>query len=276
MKNPCDICIEESCNGKYNCDCKNCKVAVECPKFLHATIRITNKCTQECSHCCFESSPSSKIMMSIEMARKISKFLSNNDIVSLNLMGGEFFCNPNWFEIFDSFLGVTKSVRIVSNGDWANSDNVKDKIRKLHEIRGDKFRIHISKDKWHTNINVDKAIEFLNDVGINSKITSPNESTDNSIVPIGRSEYLYNFYSSLGCYCHNPLHKYSFLIDEEGKIYKCSFGVWNYANISDYLDGGFRSKFKEFNKKFHEIFIPSCKSCIRSSDIYEGNNVKRE
>ena len=276
MKSPCDICIEETCKGEYNCNCLKCKVRSECPKFLHATIRITNKCTQMCSHCCFESSPNSKIMMSVEMATDITIFLVSNNIMSLNLMGGEFYCNPNWFEIFDIFIGSCKSVRIVSNGDWALSDRIKCKLKILHDKHGDKFRIHISKDKWHTNAYTDLAIKFLTIIGIENKITSPDESTDNSIVPIGRSEYSYNFYSSMGCYCHNPLHKYSFLIDEEGKIYKCSLGVWNYANINDYLYGGFRSRFKEFNKKFYNIFIPSCRVCINSSNRDDSNHVKRE
>lgn len=70
----------------------------------------------------------------------------------------------------------------------------------------------------------------------------------------------------MGCYCHNPANKYSFLIDEEGYIYKCPFGVWEYANVSDYLNGGFSVRFKEFNKKFYDIFIISCASCIRVAE----------
>ena len=36
-----------------------------------------------------------------------------------------------------------------------------------------------------------------------------------------------------------------------------------YANINEYLEGGFDKRFKEFNKRFYSIFIPSCSSCIR-------------
>ena len=43
----------------------------------------------------------------------------------------------------------------------------------------------------------------------------------------------------MGCYCHNPVRKYAFLIDERGRIYKCSFGLWPYARVTDYLDGSF-------------------------------------
>ena len=64
-----------------------------------------------------------------------------------------------------------------------------------------------------------------------------------------------------GCYCQNPENMYSFLIDEKGNIFKCSFGVLCYANIDEYLEGGFRKKFKEVNSKFYSVFISSCQSC---------------
>lgn len=275
INNPCDICLEESCNGLHNCNCRECKVINECPRYLRPTIRITNKCTQECSHCCFNSSPKSNIMMSLETAKEIATFLEMNNILSLNLIGGEFFCNPEWFEIFDLFIKVARSSRIVSNGDWATNGKVRGKIIELHQRYHKKFRIDVSKDKYHTNNNVDKAIEFLNEVGIENKVTDERKASDYSIVPIGRSEYSYSFYSILGCYCENPVHKYSFLIDEVGKIYKCSFGVWSYAKVQDYIEGNFNSRFKEFNKKFYKIFIPSCKSCIRSAES-NGYSVLRE
>lgn len=266
INNPCDICLEETCKGLHNCNCKDCKVINECPRYLRPTIRITNRCTQECSHCCFNSSPKSIIMMSLETAKEIATFLEKNNILSLNLMGGEFFCNPKWFEIFDLFINVAESSRIVSNGDWAGNTEVKKKLIELHESYPGKFRIHISKDRWHTNKNVSKAIKFLNEVGIENRITDESEASDNSIIPIGRSEFHYNFYSSVECYCHSSIHKYTFLIDEIGKIYKCSFGIWSYAKVQDYLNGEFNYKFKEFNKKFYGIFISSCRSCIKYAE----------
>lgn len=259
--NPCDICLEKECKGNLNkCNCSECKLAATCPRFLHATIRITNKCTQECSHCCFSSSPKSNIMMSIDMARKIEKFLISNDILSLNIMGGEFFCNPDWEEIINIFSERTVSIRLVSNGDWVVDNNLKERIKSLKNLN--KIRIHISKDKWHNNKNSEEAYNFLKDNGIKTKITLPKEATDSSIVPIGRGEQIYGMYSFIGGYCENPLNKYSFLIDEYGEIFKCPFGVWNYANVMEYQDGGFAERFKELNKIFYKSFIPSCRDCI--------------
>ena len=103
--NRCDICLEETCGGKHNCHCEICNHSKDCYRYLHATIRITNRCTQECSHCCFESNKTSSIFMSVDSAKDIGKFLKSNDVMSLNVMGGEFFTNKNWFEILNIFLG---------------------------------------------------------------------------------------------------------------------------------------------------------------------------
>jgi len=57
---------------------------------------------------------------------------------------------------------------------------------------------------------------------------------------------------------------YKFLIDENGDIYKCPYGIWKYDNIKDYVDGGFDKRFKEMGMAFYKSFFGSCRSCIRS------------
>jgi MoaA/NifB/PqqE/SkfB family radical SAM enzyme len=274
--NRCDICLDEKCekkDNKKNCNCENCLHKNECPKFLHATIRITTKCTQECSHCCFSCSPSCDKMMTIDMARKIAKFLKSNEILSLNVMGGEFFCNPDWFDILSILLEVVDFMRLVSNGDWATNDDVKTKLLKLKTLYDSKFYIAISNDSWHHNKNVESAKTFLEENYFKYVIGEEKQDNENAIVPIGRSEFSFGLYSMFACYCHEPSKQYTFLIDENGVIYKCSFGVWDYAKVDQYLDGGFAKRFKEFNKTFYKIFIPSCSSCIRCAKrdgrIYE-------
>ena len=256
------------------CNCKECKLVDECYRFLHATVRITNKCTQKCSHCCFESSPESNIMMSVDMAEKIAAFVKNNGVRHLNLMGGEFFCNKDWFEIFDKLISSTKFARIVTNGDWVNSEPTKEKLKKLVEKYGNKIHFSISKDKWHTNKNVDAAESFFKSIGAKCNVATPEETKEESIVPVGRGQFHFGLYSMFGCYCHKPIEMYSFLIDEEGDIYKCGMGVLQYANINDYIDGGFRSRFKEFNKKFYKVFISNCHRCYEFCVMQ--NNVERK
>ena len=260
----CDICLEEDCKGKHNCHCSTCELFAKCYRKLHPTVRITNKCTQKCSHCCFESSPDSKVVMSVSQAEKTAKFLKSNEVLTCQIMGGEFFCNPDWLEVMALIVDSVTFTRIVSNGDWATSDKVKDQLSTFIDLYRDKIRISISHDKWHTNTNIEAAEEFLKDTGVNYNVPEKNYMSDNSIVPVGRGELLGGgFYSFMGTYCSNPEEKYGFLIDELGNIYKCPMGVLNYAVIDDYLDGGFAKSFKEFNMKFHSTFISSCASCYR-------------
>ena len=260
----CDICIEETCKGEHNCHCDTCVLSAKCYRRLHPTIRITNRCTQRCMHCCFNSSPESKVFMSIEQAEKTMKFLTSNEISFCQIMGGEFFCNPDWFEIMSLIVQNVKFTRIVSNGDWAHNEKVKEKFAKFIDLYKKSIRISISNDKWHTNYNNDAAELFLKETGVNYNIPEKDYMCEDSIVPVGRGELAGGgFYNYMGTFCSQNDEKYGFLIDEIGNIYKCPMGILNYAVIDNYLDGGFAKKFKEFNQKFYKIFIPSCSSCYR-------------
>ena len=159
--------------------------------------------------------------MSVEMSEKIATFFKNNLVENINLMGGEFFCNPNWFEIFFNLVREVNTARIVTNGDWVTNDTQKEKLTEFINQFRDKIWFSISKDKWHTNKNVEGAAEFLSQVDVRFNVTKPEEATDASIVPVGRSIYgSGGFYDFMGCYCQNPENMYSFLIDEDGNIYK--------------------------------------------------------
>ena len=260
---PCDICLEETCEGRHDCHCDTCSLKDECYRKLHPTIRITNKCTQECGHCCFESSPKSNRMMSVETAKQIAQFIKANDVYSLNLMGGEFFCNPDWFEIYSHLISAAKYARLVTNGDWVNNLKVKTQLATLVSLFGKKIYFCISKDIWHTNKNVDAAKEYLEEIGAIVRVATEEQTKKQSIVPVGRAwgQFIGGIYDMMGCYCHNPENMYTFLIDEMGQIFKCAFGIWYYADVDEYLDGGFRAKFKDYNSKFYKCFLPSCNSC---------------
>lgn len=104
--------------GTKSCHCKTCSHVKECRKYLHPTIRITTKCTQACSHCCFSCKPENTRHMTRATAQNIAQFLKNNHIISLNVMGGEFFCNTNWYDILSEWFKVNCHIRLVSNGDW--------------------------------------------------------------------------------------------------------------------------------------------------------------
>ena len=262
MDNRCNICIEESCGGTKDCNCKECKKRECCNKVLHPTIRITTKCTQSCQHCCFSCSPKKSDMINIKTAKDIAMFMKNNNIKSANIMGGEFFMNPDWYIILTILVKDLDVVRLVSNGDWAENEEETNKLLLFLEINKN-VMISISKDVWHNNINVDKAEKICLENDILFNVAKEDQMVDDSIVPMGKGQFHYGFYSSFGCYCQNPAHKYSFLIDEIGEIYKCSFGVWNYDNIKAFINGGFDERFKYFNKVFYSCFLGNCSVCLR-------------
>ena len=216
-------------------------------------------------------------MMSVEQAEKIARFNRNNVVEMLNLMGGEFFCNPDWFEIFSILIPSVKMARIVTNGDWANDIRTRVKLNTLASLFKDKIYICVSKDKWHTNRNVELADAYLEEIGVHHNVATEEETTNGSIVPVGRAwgEYIGGIYDMFGCYCQNPKNQYSFMIDEEGNIYKCSFGVFCYANVDDYVEGGFRRRFKDVNTMFYKTFVPSCNTCYSSFIAHGGKSVAR-
>lgn len=271
MSKPCDICLEETCEGRHDCHCDTCSLKDKCYRHLHPTIRITNRCTQQCAHCCFTSHPGSKIMMSVEQSKKTAQFLKSNNIETVNLMGGEFFCNPDWFEVLSNLISAVDFARLVTNGDWANNMNVKVQLATLVSLFGKKMYFCISKDRWHTNKNVEAAKAYLEEIGAIVRVATEDQTTTMSIVPVGRArnQYISGIYDMMGCYCQNPENMYSFLIDEEGDIFKCGFGMLQYANIDDYLNGGFNKRFKYYNTEFYKKFIPSCSTC---SNFCEMNN----
>ena len=211
-------------------------------------------------------------MMTVETAEVIAKFLNANGILSLNVMGGEFFCNPDWHPIIAHFLSTGSVLRLVSNADWYNDDTVKDKLAMLNEENKGRLFLSLSYDRWHTNTGVEVAVKYLKSHNIPYTVEDKEQASEAGIVPIGRGESSCGIYSMLACYCHNPQNQYSFMIDEDGVIYKCPFGVLDYANVIDYVDGRFNAKFKDFNSKFYSIFIPSCTSCIRMAGMRKARS----
>jgi len=257
----CDICLEETCGGRKNCNCDTCKQIKSCPRYLSPTIRITTKCTQECSHCCYSCSPYRTDFMSIEVAHQIASFITNNGVIYCTLMGGEFFCHPKWRTIFNIIIPTVKVCRLVTNGDWGQ----KEYVAKFLSTYNTKLLISISEDGWHSNKYVRQAKELCDEYDLIWNVPSNEMKSDNVLVPVGRSKYTtFSLFAMFSSYCSDPSKKYSFLIDEAGVIYKCGFGVWDYARVQDYVRGDFADRFKIFNKKFYSVFIPNCIRCSES------------
>ena len=265
MSSRCHICVDPACGGKGGCNCETCTRKATCHRYggLKPTIRITRKCTQACSHCCFDCDTEATEMMSPETAVKINQFCQANEITRCEIMGGEFFVNPEWEPVLESLCQGMKNVRLVSNGDWAGNTKVATRVISFLKSHPE-VHVGISRDRWHTNKQVDAACALLTEAGINHRTPTAEEVKPESIVPVGRSQYdCSNMFAMFGTYCFQNEKRYNFLIDEEGRIYKCSFGTWQYDTIQDYLKGGFAPRFKEFNTKFYGVFISNCSSCQR-------------
>jgi hypothetical protein len=206
------------------------------------------------------------------MAAKVAQFVKSNGIGRLNVMGGEFFCNPDWEEILATLFASVGYVRLVSNGDWAGLAKLQ---KQVIGFLANYANIHValSFDKWHTNKHVETAMKACADAGI-PHIRADRED-DTGSVPVGRHQFeMDTVYGMFSCWCHKPDRKYTFLVDEEGLISKCPFGMWTYDRISLYLDGGFRERFKQFHGAFYSTFVPSCHRCVSSWEISQAKMLR--
>jgi len=200
--------------------------------------------------------------MTLEVAELVRQFLASNPIYSANIMGGEFWLNPNWEKVLGTIVSGLDYARIVTNGDWAARKKSSRQVLAFMEANPHCY-FAITTDQWHTNKNVKKAEQFCKKHNLIHRVDGDKDS--NGIVPVGRSEFeMGGFYGMFSCYCHNPAKKYSFLIDEKGTIYKCPFGTWDYARIQNFTSGGFAERFKEFNETFYGAFVGSCTHCRRA------------
>jgi hypothetical protein len=261
MNPRCKICIDPKCDGRMDCNCSTCKKTSECYRVILPTVRITRKCTQSCAHCCFSCSPKAAGHMTVEIAETIARFFKANDIFYANVMGGEFWMCKDWVAVLEALIGPLGTVRVVTNGDWA-------KGKKTSRAVIDFFQAHpvcymaITRDTWHTNTYVDQAAAACLEAGIDHRIQC--EDDKEGVVPAGRGEWECGFWGTFGCYCHRPDHMYTPLIDEDGRVYRCGFGVWDYTNVGNHLEGNFHMAFKEFGLKFNSVFIGSCRNCVRA------------
>jgi len=225
---------------------------------MEPVIRITTKCTQKCSHCCYECSPKRNDMMSITTAKQVKKFLQNNGIKNIEIMGGEFYCHPQWKRIFEILVPGLSTVRLVTNGDWAHDKSVPEFLKQFENLV-----LGISKDEWHTNKNVRKAAAACKKHGILHRVATKEETTPESVVPVGRGELLFGFYSMFGCYCKKPDTCVTFLIDEKGAIFHCPFGVWDEGNVKDF-DSDFAEFHDDWRKRFNSVFVANCRVCVEA------------
>jgi hypothetical protein len=235
------------------------------------TIRITMKCTQECDHCCFACSPKETAMMEIETAKKIHKFLVGNEIQSINVMGGEFWLNPNWETIIKILIKDMTTVRLVTNGDWYTSKKTCEQIKSLLQTQTQSIiYIAISIDNFHTNTNVENAKKFC--IDNNLLYTLGHGINEDGIIPVRKGYSYAGFYAGISMYCKGKCEKEGFMIDEDGKIFRCPCGIWHFDDmVEDFINGGWNSRWKQIIDAFRKTSIMSCNDCIRMENKFKKN-----
>ena len=201
--------------------------------------------------------------MTVDMAQSINKFCTQNKINKINVMGGEFFCNPDWLNIVDTLSKDMARVRLVSNSDWFVSDDIKKDILDLCN-KNKQLYFALSYDDWHTNKYVYKAERFLEENDISFQSETWEDAQESTILPVGRAgdNYIGTRYDMFGAYCRVPTHLYSFLIVENGCIYACPLSMRFYlGHVEDDLQT-FRSTYVSKKKPIIDN-IMSCGQCNR-------------
>lgn len=132
--------------------------------------------------------------MSVATARAVARLLRSNAITVVNVMGGEFYLNPDWQEILDLIAAAADRVRLVSNGDWAAGGSVADRVVGWLQAHPH-VHLSLSRDRWHTNGHVDRAAELCARLGISFNVAEPGQTTPDSIVQVGRGEMEAGFYA---------------------------------------------------------------------------------
>jgi len=213
--------------------------------------------------------------MTAATASDVARFVKSNGVRRLNVMGGEFLCHLGWEEILGILAGSVGelAMRLVSNGDWAGGAKLRRRgvdFLAAHQS----IYVALSLDEWHTNRHVEAARKACEQAGIVC-VMAPKEESESPPVPVGRHIFgIDSMLGMFGCYCHAPDRKYHFLVDEEGLISKCQFGIWTYDRIGHYLDGGFRERFKQFHGAFHGAFVASCHRCAMEWMSAKGEMLK--
>ena len=97
-------------------------------------IKITDKCTMECSHCMFSCKATNNNFMTEETLDKIlaTPFFTNS--LTISISGGEPTEHPHFFEMLEKVLLKAKGQKVVtvmSNGLWGYIDGYKEMILEL-------------------------------------------------------------------------------------------------------------------------------------------------
>lgn len=196
-------------------------------------LRVTNRCDQECLHCCFRSGPKCVGQMSVRMCEKINAWVPKE--IVLNIMGGEFTILDNYPQII-KLLSVDRSyVHLVTNGFWSrnrrSAQKFLDTIRQIKST-STKIDVAVSTDSWHTQSQLgNHALKLLKNSDLEIDLINTDDLVIGSITPIGRAwdNNLVPF-----TYIHRSCEAMcNMTITEDGMISRCPYGYLPWKHFSE-------------------------------------------
>lgn len=116
---------------------------------LFATVEVTTKCNLNCQHCYSNGSITNQEVISSDQFKQLVATLQTNNVINIELTGGEFFTHPEAVKILECSLKNFNFVGLWSNGIYI-PDEAWDLIAKY-------------KDKMIINISIDSVNEQVHD-----------------------------------------------------------------------------------------------------------------
>jgi len=231
-------------------------------------IRVTNKCNEQCPHCCFRSGPNNYRRISQITAQEINTWIPEK--IPITIMGGELTILTNYPAITTALAKNRHRIRIVTNGQWSKTNAELSKfIKTIDEVSCvcDNVDVVVSGDYWRSNRNnpTQKDFsDFTTATGVN--FIQANSVKVNDLVPLGRAwdNSLITIENNLTIASCKTMP--SIMVIESGMIGRCPFGYmpWkhfsetNWDEAQDYI-WGWRSE------KLAEGMI--CDSCMQNERL---------
>lgn len=116
---------------------------------LSATLEVTTKCNLSCQHCYINGDITNRETIRRDQFKSLIQTLQDNNVINIELTGGEFFTHPDALEILELSLQTFSIVGLLTNGVWIPAQAI-DLIASY-------------KHKTIVNISVDSTIAKVHD-----------------------------------------------------------------------------------------------------------------
>ena len=167
------------------------------------TIRLTLKCSEQCKHCLVNALPTGTHITE-ETLDNLLQLLKYVNVPILNISGGEFTENPDWFNIINKIILFIKNnnlktkLLLQSNGTFIFD---KDKTQKIFQIIQDSiiYKLYISTNKiWYKDY--DEVYKFFENIN-NPKIVLYLNDRQERLANLGRAKDLENVNLNINASC---------------------------------------------------------------------------